>query len=325
MPASNASTDTVDREIVITRIFDAPRELVWRAWTDRQHVVQWWGPTGFTNTTQEMDVRPGGVWRHVMHGPDGTDYANKISFIEVVKPERLVYHHGDEGEPGYFHVTVTFADERGKTKLTMRSLFPTAEARNFVVEKYRAIEGGNQTLDRLGAYLPTIANTAVETAEQAFVITRVFDAPRALVWKAWSEAERLAQWWGPKGCAIGVSKLDFRPGGIFHYSMKMPSGQMMWGRFIYREIAAPEKIVFINSFSDEKGGLARAPFNPVWPLEVMNTLTFTEQGGKTVIALGGVPINATEDERNLFVAWRPSMQQGFGGTFDQLADYLAKA
>jgi uncharacterized protein YndB with AHSA1/START domain len=149
------ATSTADREILITRVIDAPRELVFRVWTDLDHVAQWWGPRGFTNTVHEMDVKPGGVWRFIMHGPDGVDYKNKIVFIEVVKPERLVYNHGndDEGEPGYFHVTVTFAEHGGKTELTMRSLFATAAERDKVVNEFHAIEGGNQTLDRLEEYL----------------------------------------------------------------------------------------------------------------------------------------------------------------------------
>ena len=152
--AAQAEDSTADREIVITRVFDAPRERVFDAFTDREHVGRWWGPTGFTTTTHEKDVRPGGVWRFIMHGPDGVDYPNRISYIEVARPERLVYDHGDDsgGEPK-FHVTITFADEGGRTRLTMRSLFPTAAARDFVVREFKAIEGGNQTLGRLAEHL----------------------------------------------------------------------------------------------------------------------------------------------------------------------------
>ena len=147
-----------DREIVLTRDFDAPRELVWQAWTDPEHAAQWWGPTGFTNTIQEMDVRPGGVWRLVMHGPDDTDYPNKIVYIEVVKPERLVYTHGsgEEDDPGQFLVTVTFDEQGGKTRLSMKSLFASAAERDKVVKEFHAIEGGNQTLDRLAEHLATL-------------------------------------------------------------------------------------------------------------------------------------------------------------------------
>ena len=114
---------------------------------------KWWGPTGFTTTTHEMSVKPGGAWRFIMHGPDGTDYDNEILYHEVVKPERLVYDHGEPGKPGHFKVWVTFAEEAGKTRLTMRSLFETAAARDFVIREVKAIEGGNQTLDRLEAHL----------------------------------------------------------------------------------------------------------------------------------------------------------------------------
>jgi uncharacterized protein YndB with AHSA1/START domain len=147
--------NTADREIVIERVFDAPRELVFKAWIDPKQIAQWWGPKGFTTTTYEMDVRPGGVWRFVMHGPDGVDYKNKIIYIEVVKPECLVYSHSgdEEGEPGQFHVTVTFTEQGGKTKLTMRMLFGSTEERDKVVKEFGAIEGGNQTLDRLEEHL----------------------------------------------------------------------------------------------------------------------------------------------------------------------------
>ncbi len=146
---------TADREIVLSRLLATPRERVWEAWTDPKQIVQWWGPNGFTTTTHEMAVTPGGVWRFIMHGPDGRDYNNKIIFTEVVKPERLVYRHGGEGdtEDIKFHVTVTFEAQGRKTLLTMRSLFATAQERNDVIEKYGAIEGGQQTLARLAAHV----------------------------------------------------------------------------------------------------------------------------------------------------------------------------
>ena len=158
MPAEkNEAAASADQEIVTTRLFDAPRQLVFEAWTDPKHVAQWWGPRGFTNTIHEMDVTPGGVWRLTMHGPDGVDYPNRIVFTEVVKPERLVYDHGSrEGDPGEFHVTVTFAEESGKTRLTMRALFDSAEACRKVKE-FGAVEGGNQTLERLAEHLPKMA------------------------------------------------------------------------------------------------------------------------------------------------------------------------
>ncbi len=158
--------------------------------------------------------------------------------------------------------------------------------------------------------------------DSEFVVTRSFDAPRELVWKVYTEIEHLKHWWGPKGFTWIGGTLDFRPGGMFHYGMRSPDGHEMWGRFVYREIAKPETIVFVNSFSDKAGGITRAPFAPDWPLEVLNTVTLLEHAGRTTLTMRGAPINATAAERARFDAMRPSMDQGFAGTFDQLAEYL---
>ena len=141
--------------IIGVREFDAPRELVFEAWTDPKHLAQWWGPNGFTTTTSAFDMRPGGVWRFVMHGPDGCDYENRITFEEIVKRERLVYHHGggDDVEPVQFRTTVTFEDLGGRTRLTMRGVFPSAAERARVIKEYGADKGLVQTLARLGDYV----------------------------------------------------------------------------------------------------------------------------------------------------------------------------
>jgi uncharacterized protein YndB with AHSA1/START domain len=166
----------------------------------------------------------------------------------------------------------------------------------------------------------------IETGRKAyppFVIERVVEAPLETVYKAWTEAERLAQWWGPAGFDIAVTKLDVAPGGIFHYSMSLPNGQVMWGRFSYREVEAPNRIVFINSFSNAEGGIERAPFAETWPLEMRNELTLEKDGDRTKLSLKGHPINATPEEEATYFNGHASMQQGFAGTFDQLVAYLA--
>jgi len=156
-----------------------------------------------------------------------------------------------------------------------------------------------------------------------FIISRAFDAPRDLVWKAWTEADRLAKWTGPKGSTVKYSKMDLRPGGSFHYCLQY--GELeMWGRAYYREIDAPEKLVYINTFSDEQGGITRHPLAPEWPAELLTTVTLTEHNGKTTVTVEWIPINATETEIKLFDAARDSMKAGWGGSFDVLAEYLAK-
>ena len=156
-----------------------------------------------------------------------------------------------------------------------------------------------------------------------FSITRVFDAPRDLVWKAFAERERLMQWWGPKGFTMLDAKLDLRPGGVFLYGMRSPDGHVMWGKWVYREIVAPERLVIVSSFTDEKGNPARNPFDPNWPLEMLTESTFTEHQGRTTITIRMTPINATESERKTFDDGRNSMEEGFAGTFEKLDKYLA--
>jgi uncharacterized protein YndB with AHSA1/START domain len=147
---------TTDREIVVTRVIDAPREQVFDAFTDTESVARWWGPTGFTSTIEEMDVRPGGLWRHTLHSPDGGDYSNKSIFSEVVPPERIAYtHHGPEDAPLLFDATIDFAEHGVGTEITMRMLFPTAAERDYLVNEFAAIDAANQTLERLAEHIAT--------------------------------------------------------------------------------------------------------------------------------------------------------------------------
>jgi uncharacterized protein YndB with AHSA1/START domain len=168
-------------------------------------------------------------------------------------------------------------------------------------------------------------NLTAESAEAEFSITRVFDAPRALVWKALTEPERLEQWWGPRGVTTRVLKLELRPGGVFLYSQRIPDGRQIWGKWVYREIVAPERLVVVNSFCDEKGNPVRNPFNPNWPLEMLSSSTLTEHQGRTTLTIRAIPINATETERKVFDDGKKSMDEGFTGTLDKLAEYLATA
>ena len=161
-------------------------------------------------------------------------------------------------------------------------------------------------------------------SDGAFAMTRSFKAPRDLVWRAWSEAGRLAHWWGPKGCRIRVESLEFRPGGFFHYAMLFPDAPPAWGRFLYREIAEPERIVWLNSFSNEGCGIARAPFDDKIPLEIENSVSLAEAAGATTLSLRAIPFGATAEERECFERLFASMEQGYGGTFEQLAAHLAQ-
>lgn len=160
-------------------------------------------------------------------------------------------------------------------------------------------------------------------AGSEFVIARTFNAPRALVWDAWTDPQHLMQWWGPKDCKMLSARVDLRPGGTYRYGMRI--GRMeLWGRFVFREVAAPERLVFVLSFSDPDGGITRNPWDAAWPLEVLNTLTLAEVDRRTTLTLRGVPINASDEEHETFRAGHASMRGGFGGSFDVLEDLLGR-
>jgi uncharacterized protein YndB with AHSA1/START domain len=160
---------------------------------------------------------------------------------------------------------------------------------------------------------------------QEFVISRVFDAPRDLVWKAFTEPQRMQEWWGPKGATVIKSEMDLRPGGSYLYALRTSDGNTLWGKFVYREITPPSRMVFVNSFSDEAAGVTRHPMAPTWPLEMLSIFTFEEEGGKTRFTVHWTPLNPSAEERATFAAGHASMQQGWGGTLDKLGAYLPKA
>ena len=309
--AARSETENLDaRSIVTTRIFDAPRDLVFEAWTDPVHLGQWWGPNGFTATTSAFDFRPGGVWRLVMHGPDGRDYQNRIVFDEIARPERIVYRHpgGADVEPVEIHVTVTFADEGGKTRLTMRHVFVSAAERDRVVREYGAADGAKQTLGRLAEHVAKV--TAVRKGVPDLVLVRVLDAPRTLVFKLWTDAKHLVQWWGPHGYTAPVCEADARPGGAIRIHMRAPDGRTHAMTGVFREIVSPERLVFTSVVPDEKGNRL---------FETLNTVIFEDAGGKTRVTLRGRVV-AAADAAAPYLA---GMDKGWNQTLDRLAEHAA--
>jgi uncharacterized protein YndB with AHSA1/START domain len=160
---ARAQSATADREIVISRVIDAPPELVFEAFTEVRHLSRWWGPEGFSTTTRSFEFRVGGEWVFVMHGPDGTDYSEWISWSEIAPPERIALLHGESrGDPNAFESVLTFEPDGAATRIEMRTVFPTKELRDEAVEKYHAIEGGQQTLSNLAAYVTDLARKEAE-------------------------------------------------------------------------------------------------------------------------------------------------------------------
>lgn len=156
-----------------------------------------------------------------------------------------------------------------------------------------------------------------------FVVKRTFDAPREVVFDTMTKTEHLQKWWGPQGCTIEVVKHEPRAGGVFHYCMHFGPGVEMFGKFQYRELTRPEKIVFVNGFADAEGNPIRYAMSPTWPVEVLNTVTLVERDGKTDMTLVSTPLGDDPIELETFRAGHASMEQGFGGMYDVYDKYLA--
>jgi len=156
-----------------------------------------------------------------------------------------------------------------------------------------------------------------------FVIVREYEAPKKLVYEMWTSPEHLNHWWGPAGMKVEVVRMEFKPGGTFLYSIVLPDGGMVYGKFVYREIVPYEKIVFVDSFCDANGNPQRHPIDPGWPIEILNTIMISEQNGKTLLTLKGISLNASEAEVKTFVKGFGSLKQGWSGTLAQLENYLS--
>jgi uncharacterized protein YndB with AHSA1/START domain len=307
---STPRTETADREITITREFDAPRELVYRLWTDAEHVSNWWGPRGFTTTTRQMDVRPEGIWIFTMHSPDGTDYANRIVYREVVEPERLVYDHfaGDEVAP-HFHAVITFDEAGDKTRITLHSIFPTDEQFSIALA-HGAVAGANQTLERFGEQLSQ--STAKRPTLHELFITRIFDAPRELVYEAFTNPEHAMQWMGPRGFTATHFEQDARPGGKWRACLHQTgewnnqSYPDLWQGGVFKKIEPPERLVYTFAWEGQGCQPTR---------ETLINIHFTEfDSERTRMDFHQAFFDSVEQRDGHNVGWNSS--------FDRLNDYV---
>jgi uncharacterized protein YndB with AHSA1/START domain len=295
------ATATSNRELTISRVLNAPRKLVWKVWTEPDHIKNWWGPNGFTNTIFKMNVQPGGEWDFIMHGPDGTDYKNKSIYKEIVKHERIVYEHISGPK---FLATVTFEEEGEKTLLKIRMLFETAEERENVVKVFKADVGLKQNIYKLEGYLKKIA------AEKEMSLTRIINAPREMVFKAWTDPAQLVKWWGPKDFKNRIHEFDATPGGRLHIDMLAPDGMVypMDGEF--HEIVELERLVFTGAALDKNGNRL---------FEVLNTVIFTEENGKTKLEMHAAISNIRPEGRQHV----DGMNEGWNQSFYRLNELVS--
>lgn len=306
-------------ELTITRVFDAPRERAWKAWTETGLLKKWWGPKNFTAPVSEIDLRVGGRYLACMRGPDGKDYWSTGVYREIVPVERLVLtdsfadekgnvvpasHYGMTGDwPLELLVTVTFEELAGKTKMILRHKGIPAGMLRELTEA-----GWSESFDKLAESIVTSGTRVIaERGKQEILIRRTFDAPRTAVFKAYTDADLIPQWWGPKRYATIVDKMDVRPGGLWRFINRDAAGNEYAFHGVYHAIISPERLAATFEFEGAPGHVS------------LETLTLEESGGKTKLTNRSV-FQSVEDRDEML---KGGMEEGVIETMDRLAELLA--
>lgn len=304
-----------ERTLSLSRVYQATPALLLEMFSVPAHLNKWWGPIGFSTTTHEMAFEPGGWWILTMHGPDGRDYPNRLQY-HVTGPDRITYTHYGDGDTVHFSGVIEFEPvSTTETRMTFTMIFPTVEEKVLCVDAYGADKGLTETMGRL---FDLVASGGVK---RPFVLSRVFDAPRDLLWRVVSEEKHLAQWFGPKDFERVRCSMDLRPGGLYHYCLRSPDGFEFWGKWLIREVEPPERIVFVVSFCDAEARTVTHPMAPDWPREIHSVFTLAEEQGKTRLTIESTALG-TDSEIAAFDQGRESLAGGWGGTFALLREYL---
>ncbi len=307
--------------ITLTRVYDAPLQSVWEAWTNPEEVAQWWGPRGFTITHHSRDLRTGGHWHYTMHGPDGTDYENTTQYLEVVPQQRLIYDHGGHKDrPPLFRVTALFTERNGRTQLDMSMAFPTPEV---AAEMSAFIKkaGGEGTWDRLAEYLGKRCSN-----KELFFISRSFHADIDTLYDMWTDPAHLSAWLPPSGATMRIIRAEPRVGGTSFYAMTFGNGETMYGRLNYLVLERPNRIAYTQQFCDEKENVMRPPFFAAWPETMCAFVEFAvEEPQRTRVTVRWEPADgATPADIAEFAQQRRSMTGGWTGSFEKLEALISR-
>jgi uncharacterized protein YndB with AHSA1/START domain len=317
--------DEKHKEFTIARVFGAPRELVWKAWTLPEYVMRWWGPEGFTSPLCTIDLSVGGRYLYCMRSPDGQDFWSTGVFHEIDPPARLVVtdsfadekgnvvpasHYGMSGDwPTEVRITVTFKERRGRTTLSLQyERTPPEEMAGPMVA------GWNQSLDKLAAVLEEERSQRTETlivagpGKQEVVVTRTFDAPRELVFRACTDPELIPRWWGPARLTTTVEQMDARPGGTWRVAQRDTDGSEYAFHGVYHAVEEPVRLVRTFEFEGTPGHV------------LLETVTFEDLGGRTKLVDRSV-FQTAEDRDAMLSA---GMEEGSAESMERLAELLAE-
>jgi uncharacterized protein YndB with AHSA1/START domain len=298
-----------DRPTIVTRrVVNAPRSLVFDAFTKPEHLKRWMGPRSLTMTVCEVDLRVGGKWRMVHRTPDGQEFGLHGEFREIVRPERIVRTFVFEPLPEHEALeTLVLEEHAGLTTVTTTSVHKTIQGRDGHLSGGRMEAGMTDGYARLDDLLGEMKAgvspcSASKTKPAAFVVSRVFNAPRRLVWEAWTKAEHIEKWFTPKPLTTPRCEVDFRVGGIFYLVMRMPNGTEFPMNAKFTEIVPLEKIVFVGEIHDGN--------------EAETTVTFIEEAGKTTLTARQTYAFESDATRGA--------PQGWKATLDQLGEHVRK-
>ncbi|HEV2291067.1 MAG TPA: SRPBCC family protein [Gemmatimonadales bacterium] len=302
--SASPGAELVGREITLTRTFDAPRSLVFKAWTEPEHLARWWGPQGFSNPVCEVDARVGGAVRIHMQGPDGGIYPMRGVFQELAAPERIVLLTGVDAPDGTvrFEVltTVTLVESGGRTTLTLRARVVTAVA-DAAMNIAGMEPGWSQSLDRLQA----LVAPGQPIPARELVTERVIAAPRELVFRAWTEPEQVAVWWGPNGFTNTIHEMDVRPGGMWRLTMHGPDGRDYLNENVYLQVVPPALLVYYHQTTPKFVAVA----------------TFEDAPGGTKVTMRGNFLSSEDFDTALNVV---GAREGAKQTLGRLADHVAR-
>lgn len=303
---------TQSTRLILVRNFNATPEQVYDAWLDSKGIGHWLFATadGWMQTV-EVDPRVGGRFRVVeKRGQELADHFGE--YLQLDRPRKIVFSFGTSHAAKRTRVTIDLLPiDKGCRMTFTHELDPDWLGFADAVQI-----GWNGIFDGLAATL---------SGGPPFRIARTFSAPRQRVFDAWTQRDALLNWFGPKQFPLADAALELRPGGTFHYSMQLPDGKKMWGKWVFLEVQSPWRIAFVSSFADESGSVIRAPFSPSFPLRTVSSVSFMTVGdGKTTVTLTGYPLDATPEERATFAAMFDSMRGGWSGTLEQLAGYLGE-
>ncbi len=313
------ATGTKNKDaLIITRTFDAPRDLVWKAWTDPEYYKKWWGPKYFTAPIGKLDLRVGGKYLSCMRGPDGRDYWSTGVYREIIPLEKLVMtdsfadekgnvvpasHYGMAGEfPLELLVTITLEDAGGKTKMTLKHEGIPAGMMRELTET-----GWNESFDKLANLIVTRGTRIVaERGKQEVIVTRIYDAPKNLLFKAHTDPGLIPQWWGPERFTTTIDKMEAKPGGQWRFVQRDKSGTYAF-HGVYHEIS-PDRIVGTFEFEGMPGHVS------------LDSVTFEEIGGKTKLVEKTV-FQSVEDRDGMM---KEGMEEGVYASMDRLTDLVEK-